>query len=275
MRIGSPFLRRRLSTSESRLQPASTFLGSSPENAKKTGVSTPGLGAGSAVSYSVGHGSPILTLMKFQPALPCQQCGARDPVTVPLNSVWFEWACPKCGNENAVLSPTGWTLGGRILEKAVFEYQDVGDYSTSVIFSATAVEAELARLFAKWRKIDTIREEGRVPSDEELGEAYRRLGFGITERIEGVGRLLDDRGIDGFARDSELAERIENDFPSLNLGSLAEDIRKAVFWPRNRILHAGFTQSQQEEAKRANNIARLTLELLKEMDASRRARTPA
>jgi hypothetical protein len=208
--------------------------------------------------------------MRFQPALPCQRCGAGDPVNVPLNAIWFEWTCPRCEYENAVLSPTGWTIGGRILEKAVFEYHENADFSTSIIFSAMAVEAEVARLFSKWRKIDTMQHEVRVPSAEELEEGYRRLGRTITEKIEGVGRLLDDRGIDEFARTSELRKRIESDFPSLSIGSLAEDIQKAVFWPRNRILHAGFMEYQQEDAKRANNIARLTLELLKEMDTARR-----
>jgi hypothetical protein len=212
----------------------------------------------------------ILSCVKFQPALPCQQCGVREPINVPLNANSWEWTCPKCGHENSVLSAAGWTLGARILEKAVFEYLQNGDFSTSIIFSAMAVEAELARLFFKWREIDMLR-EARVPSDEELDEAYRRLGFSITERIEAVGRLLDDRGVDGFARASELGERIENDFPSLDLGSLAEGIQKTVFWPRNRILHAGFPEYELKDAKQAHNIARLTLELLKEMDLARRA----
>jgi hypothetical protein len=33
-----------------------------------------------------------------------------------------------------------------------------GDYSTSIIFAAMAVEAELARMFFKWRKIDFFHE---------------------------------------------------------------------------------------------------------------------
>lgn len=194
-------------------------------------------------------------------------------MNVPLNANWWEWSCSECGHENTVLSAAGWTLGARILEKAVFEYLENGDFSTSIIFSAMAAEAELARLFFKWREIDALR-QGRSTSEGELEEAYRHLGFNIAEKIEAVSRLLDDRGIDKFARVSKLSERIENDFPSLDLGSLAEGIQKAVFWPRNRILHAGYTDYGLEDAKRANNIARLSLELLKEMDGARRARTP-
>jgi hypothetical protein len=96
--------------------------------------------------------------MRFELSLPCEGCGARDPVNVELMASWWEWRCERCGYENALLSATEWTLGWRVFEKAKSEYLAAGDYSTSIIFAAMAVEAELARMFFKWRKIDFFHE---------------------------------------------------------------------------------------------------------------------
>jgi hypothetical protein len=88
------------------------------------------------------------------------------------------------GGANSILSSEKWTLGWRILEKAKNEYLVSSDYSTSIVFSAMAFEAELARLYFKWRRIDTMR-SGRVPADEEFDEEYRQLGRTIAERSRG------------------------------------------------------------------------------------------
>lgn len=207
--------------------------------------------------------------MKFVLALPCQTCGRKDPVTVPLMAAWWEWTCANCGNENSILSSEKWTLGWRILEKAKTEHLISGDYSTSIVFSAMALEAELGRLYVKWRRIDTMH-SGRMSLDEEFDEEYWKLGRTIAEKINRVAELLDPRGLDEFARESELAERIEVGFSTLTIGSLASDIQRSVFWPRNRILHASYMDSTEEDAKRVHNVASIGLDLLKRMDLARR-----
>lgn len=215
--------------------------------------------------------------MRFDLALPCQGCGVSEPVNVVLMASWWEWRCARCGHENAVLSSTEWTLGWRVLEKAKSEYLAAGDYSTSIIFAAMAVEAELARMYFKWRKIDHVMIAGLRPlegrlSDEELDGEYRDLGRTIAERIDQVARFLDPRGMDAFARTTDLGERIDGEgFPSLSLGSLPADIQRTVFWPRNRILHAGFWITQRS-AKRVCNVASLVIDLLNRMDAGRTPR---
>lgn len=212
--------------------------------------------------------------VKFELPLPCQNeaCGVRDPVNVPIMASWWEWKCASCGRDNAILPASEWTLGWRVLEKAKTEYLAEKDYSSSIVFSAMALEVELAGMHLKWRRIDTMRSEQRVIRPEELDEEFRRLGANIAERFEAVARLLDPRGIDEFARTTDLADRIDGeDFPSLALGSLARDIQRAVFWPRNRILHAGYFDHSAEDAKRVHNVAMLGLDLLKRMDAARRS----
>lgn len=210
--------------------------------------------------------------MKFELARPCQQCDARDPVNVPIMATWWEWRCPSCGHDNEILSSSDWTLGWRVLEKAKTEYIGEEDYSSSIVFSAMALDVELARMYFKWRRIDTMLTEQRMPSPEEFDDEYRRLG-NVAERIDAVAWLLDPRGIDDFAKGTELAERIDGEaFPTLALGSLASDIQREVFWPRNRILHSAYFEYTAEDAKRVHDIASVGLDLLKRMDAARRVR---
>jgi hypothetical protein len=56
----------------------------------------------------------------------------------------------------------------------------------------------------------------------------------------------------------------------LTIGSLASDIQRSVFWPRNRILHAAYVDSTEADAKRVHNVASIGLDLLKRMDLARR-----
>ena len=132
---------------------------------------------------SVSGGRPVRRAeypprMSFDLALPCQGCGVSEPVNVVLMASWWEWRCARCGHENAVLSSTEWTLGWRVLEKAKSEYLAAGDYSTSIIFAAMAVEAELARMYFKWRKIDHVMIAGLRPLE---GGSPTRSSMGNTE----------------------------------------------------------------------------------------------
>jgi hypothetical protein len=219
-----------------------------------------------------------LDSMKIALPLPCQGCRSREPVLVALDAVWYEWTCAECGTANSILSSLDWTKGKRILERAT-QYREQGDYATSIVFSAIALEAELARLFFKWRRIDHLREMiahtrpyEPEPTDEELEVEYRQLGRTIAERIESVCLLLDERGIDEVARQSDLATPIEDDFPSLNLGSLARDLQRAIFERRNRVVHTGYTGHDESDARTAQNCADVAISLLKQMDARRRER---
>ncbi len=169
-----------------------------------------------------------------------------------------------------MLAHHGYTIGDRILEKSRWEYLTNADYSMGIVLAAMAVECELARLFFKWRGIELLAERGHRTSTEDLEPQYRKLGTNVAKRIDRVAAMLDPRGLDVFARWSPLAGTIERDHPSLHLGSLAKDIQQALFWPRNRILHDGFTEHAKNDAERCHRIAALVLELLKRLDVARR-----
>lgn len=137
----------------------------------------------------------------------------------------WQWTCERCDKDNDIPAAVEWTLGWRILEKATYEYLTRLDYSSSIIFSAMAFEAELACLFFN------------------------------KDRINGVAQLLHPAGIEDFVRsDSEILEAVTERFPSLNLGTLAHDFERAVFWPRIRILHTGFTDYGEGAAKTAATL---------------------
>jgi hypothetical protein len=207
--------------------------------------------------------------MKLRIMLPCQFCDERRRVNVELMTAWWEWSCPACGEANAMLTSETLTLGWRILEKARGEYIDSRDNSMTIVLAAMAIEAEIARLYFKWRRVDSMRFERRVPTDQELDEGYRGLGSNIADKIESVARLLFPEGIDVFAATSALAEPIKAGYPSLKIGSLATDLQQTVFWPRNRVIHAGYLAYEAED-ERSTNIASMALDLFKHMDLARR-----
>jgi hypothetical protein len=216
--------------------------------------------------------------MKISLPLPCQTCSAHEPVLVSLEGPWWEWECAKCGASNAILSSVNWTKGDRILERAT-QYRQQGDYSTSIVFSAMALEAEVARLYFKWRRIEHRWTEApanpftfRQLTDEELEDEYRSLGRTIAEKLERVARTLDGRGLDRFASESTFEPSIREGFPSLTIGNLAADIQKAVFWRRNRVVHTGFTGHTDDDARSAQSVADVTIALLQAMDLQRQRR---
>ena len=62
-------------------------------------------------------------------------------------------------------SSTKFTIGLRVLVKAQTEFHVAEDYSGAIVFAAMAVDAELARLYRKWRRIDALR-QGTPPDDD-------------------------------------------------------------------------------------------------------------
>jgi hypothetical protein len=169
-----------------------------------------------------------------------------------------------------------------MLAKANHEFRTREDYSMTILMSAMAVEAELARVFFKWTQIDWLEGAksgqdrsgwGAVPRSqpERLEDEYRRLGTRIAQKIERVGEFLHPAGIDEFVKaDDELRQKIETGYPSLTIGSLAESFQQSLFRPRNRFVHSGYVDHTKDEALRCYNIASLGVEILARMDDARR-----
>ncbi len=79
--------------------------------------------------------------------------------------------------------------------------------------------------------------------------------------------LMDARGFTQFVKETEdLRETIVEGFPSLDIDNLATSFQKNLFWPRNRILHLGYSNYKEGDAFRSLNIAVLGLRILEVMD---------
>jgi hypothetical protein len=207
--------------------------------------------------------------MKILLRLPCSGCGGTDPIEIRLDDDSPDWTCRSCGAANSGIFDLDFTIGYKILARSHYEHTVRHDHSMSIVFSATALECELSRLFLKWNRIQTLK-SGRDPDDKVIEEMLRHHK-NIRHKIDQVGRLLDKSGIDKFVHGSTtLRSAIANDFPSLNVGSLAEDFQKTLFWPRNRILHAGYTQDDEKESARCYSIAEVGLRVFRNMDHAKR-----
>lgn len=208
--------------------------------------------------------------MKAPYPRPCENCDYVQDVIVKANQDFVEWDCEKCGHRNRLWLAV--TIGPHILQRAKAEYER-RDYSIAIAFAALAVEAELAHLYRKWREYEDI-SAGKwtypLPEPDPYEEEWRRIKTS-EDRIRKACRLMGTRDIDRFvAGDAHLSQMLGG-FPQLNGGPLPKKIAE-LFWPRNRVLHWGYAEHREEEARSAFNTARFALEVLRRLNIARAAR---
>jgi len=195
----------------------------------------------------------------------CQFCGHAEDVNVALADAWWEWTCGDCGQSNSVL--TSGRIGSKLLHRARFEFTKREDYSLTAVLAAMALECEASYLFQKWRRIDERALRWKASwKDEELETEYRRLGPSISDKLNGVARLLSGSPLSDFEPTPALAAELDRvdggDDP-------ARFLQESVFWPRNRVLHWGHMSFAAEAAERCFKIAVLGIRLLGEMNDQR------
>ena len=139
----------------------------------------------------------------------------------------------------------------------------------AIVLAAMAFDSELSRLFGKWKRIDAMK--ANKGFDREECEKELRNFKTINRKIEQVSRLLVNKGIDEFVSACpELQDAISIRFQSIRIGSLAEDFKRHLFWPRNKVLHWGDAKHSYEDAARCYSLANMGLQILREMDQERR-----
>jgi hypothetical protein len=175
------------------------------------------------------------------------------------------WDCYQCGRGNSILL-TG-RVGQALMRRAGDELQTAQDPALSIVFSATAFEAELAYLFQKWHRIDTRANEWRELADDQLETAWRQLG-NVESRVNAVDNLLHTAGVDDFvASEPELAQRLAA--LGINVGTVAKDLVQNLAWPRNRIVHWQYDGFDDSDARRCIEIATAAIVLLGMMNDAR------
>lgn len=196
---------------------------------------------------------------------PCSTCGISNTVKVRLDATSSDWRCPSCNSMNYGFFSTSVTVGWLLLAKSAYELTEERDYSMSIVLSAVAMDCELSHLFCKWKTI----ESGLQCSQETLDHELRL--WNVKEKIEGVCKLLDPRGIDEFVRSNdELRRHFEKGFFGFSIGSLSKHFQEDLFWPRNKILHYSTRQSDQAEAERCYKIGYVGLRILTLLDEKKR-----
>jgi hypothetical protein len=202
--------------------------------------------------------------------LKCHNC--KEPFThkVHLGKTSFDWTCPTCGFKHPSFLGLDVTVGVLLLEKSRYELIQEKDFSMAVVFAAMAFESELSRLFLKWKEIECLTTGAEL--DREECERQLRDFKTIGRKIEEVSQFLVNSGIDDFVRSkTHLRDQISKGFKSIRVGTLAADIQRHLFWPRNEVLHWGDAKNSYEDAARCFSIANLGLIILREMDSDRRA----
>lgn len=207
--------------------------------------------------------------MKIPLGFYCIECKRDNSVPIDLADTSFDFTCVQCGYRNYGPFDLQFTLGDRLRRRAVHELRVNRDPSLSIVFSAMALDCEVSRLHHKWERIDALLSLTDVAQDV-LDERLRRFP-NIAAKIEGVAKLLHGAGIEDFvAGDAELCTALDNGFRTIRRGSLATDFQQQLFWPRNRILHAGYSGYKDAEAVACLNSAVLGLWMFEKMDLGRR-----
>lgn len=208
--------------------------------------------------------------MKVRLRIPCCECGITEPVDIHLNDDSAAWVCSK-GHHNQGIFALDFTVGYKLLAKSEYELSARRDFSMSIVFAAMSFECELSRLFGKWTNIESNLSNGIEIKDEEIEVRLRKMGS-IDQRIEAICRLMSPLELNAFVSGTnELRDAIVNRFPSLTIGSLATDFQQTVFWPRNRILHFGYTEYSEPDAARCYSIASVGLQILSQLDKAKYA----
>ena len=206
--------------------------------------------------------------MKIPYGASCAECGSPAVVNVSLSDNQFIWKC-KCGWSNDVHVGAEFSIGWRLLTRSEYEIEENEDYSMAIVLAAMAFDCELSQLFFKWKSI-AADATGKPADGQALEDELRSLG-NVELRIKNIAILLDPRGFGGFLRSMpNINSYVHEHFPHVHVDTAEKDFQEELFWPRNRILHQGFTHYTKEDAKRCWQMASLGLMVLFEMDAARR-----
>jgi hypothetical protein len=203
-------------------------------------------------------------------SLKCPICDETEPaVDIRLDDHSPCWAC-KNGHSNQAVFDLDFTVGYKILCKSWYEFSVRKDYSMCIVFAAMAFECEVSFLYTKWMQVESHLANGPWLKDEDVENELRRMPE-IDRRIEAVCKKMSPLGLDEFVRQTtEFKDAITTRFPSLTIGTLAKDFQRTIFWPRNRILHYGYTGHEEPDAARCASIAELGIRILSQLDKAKR-----
>ncbi len=206
--------------------------------------------------------------MQVELPMKCAPCGTEGKQSIRVDASSFEWMCPGCSTTAYVVLDLDLTIGFLLLERSRYELQEKTDFALSITMAAFAFDCELSRLFVKWTRIADLvssKQFDAAKCDSEL----KRLKF--IPKFKAVAEMLYPGGIEAYVQTTpSLAATIQQNFPSLHIGSLSGDFHKVVMKPRNAIAHQGDLHFDKKDAERCFSIASFGLNIFRDMDLERR-----
>ena len=132
----------------------------------------------------------------------------------------------------------------------------------------------LSSLYRKWRDIKDLADYANPYEPEKtevvISEELRGIR-NFRDRISKTTGLLNPEAFEEYVKNRPLlAQKIQNDFPSIKLGTVAADIQREVMWKRNHIVHVGDYFYSKDDANRCINFAQLFILIFENMDMERR-----
>jgi hypothetical protein len=133
------------------------------------------------------------------------------------------------------------------------------------VFSALAIEANLARLYSVAKTPGQVNEYG-YPKDEsherQIANAWSKIR-GIENRFDAVSKACTGSTFNTYVtRSARVVAVIETQYPFVDTDGIVSSISRLVFEPRNSIVHWGRIEHGREDAERALRAAILCTETL-------------
>ncbi len=199
------------------------------------------------------------------------QCGYEIVLETVGTDSFKDTSCPNC--HSAICVVDNGFVSTRVFNKSFSELHS-GDFTVAIIFSAMAVECELARVFVKWKGIDLGLPTDVTQAHLDLWDAQLRQWAKIAVRLDKVCEFLTNRNFDAFVTNhSKLVASIKERHPeSAGHVSIKKFVVERLFWKRNAIVHLGKIDFTLSDAEACRRTAETLFQIISEMDFVRRRR---
>ncbi len=202
------------------------------------------------------------------------KCGHEMVLETTGTQSFNDTYCPKC--RSAIWIFDSGFVSTRIFNKSWMELHS-GDFTLAIIFSAMAVECELARVFVKWKEIDLGVPADVTQSDRDSWDAELRRWVKIAVRLDKVCEFITGQDFDAFvANQGKLSKSIQERHPdSAGCSSFKKFFEEQLFWKRNVVVHLGKIDFGQSDAEVCRRTAETLFQIITEMDFLRLRRLDA
>jgi hypothetical protein len=203
--------------------------------------------------------------MKVVIPVTCAQCNERGEIAGVAGQQLPNYHC-SCGV--VIWGVDEVPLVHAVVSRANSELEKHSDYPLSIVFSAMAVDCQLAQLYTKWAQIEAgLRDQSLSTND--IDAKLRR--WRIADKLDEIPKFLVGMGWDSFVESrTELRSWVTKEVGVP--GSLSSAIQNGVFRVRNVILHFGKTDQSKDDATNALKMAGAGIHVLLLMDHERRKR---